>query len=143
MCILMVMLACTRNTPHTNIDVSTRNTLSILEKLIQEMSLYYGTCSRIKTTPLCFGYVIHVRTIILIYLLSCPPTLIAQGIASYALLLAMTVLTFAILTVDELAADCENPFGVSLLKKEAFKKLLKRERSPCRGHLSHILVFSL
>ena len=83
------------------------------------MSLYYGTCSRIKTTPLCFGYVIHVRTIILIYLLSCPPTLIAQGIASYALLLAMTVLTFAILTVDELAADCENPFGVSLLKKEA------------------------
>ena len=102
---------------HTNIDASIRHTLSILENLIQEMSLFYGTCSRIKTTPLCFGYVIHVRTIILIYLISCPPTLIAQGIASYALLLAMTVLTFAILTVDELAADCENPFGVSFMKK--------------------------
>ena len=48
---------------------------------------------------------------ILLYLLLAPPMLVAQGIATYLLLPVMFVVSFAVLTVDELSAETETPFG--------------------------------
>ncbi|EJK59935.1 hypothetical protein THAOC_19789 [Thalassiosira oceanica] len=71
----------------------------------------YGTMERISLTPLPMLYVVHLRSMTLLYL-------VLQNLSSVAKhgwtsLLLLLLLNWALLGVEACAVECEKPFGIS------------------------------
>jgi len=68
-----------------------------------------GTCERIRNQPIPLSYTLHLRFILLLWLMLYPLHLIAPY-GWYSVLLA-TLVDFAVLGIDAMACEIENPFG--------------------------------
>ena len=68
-----------------------------------------GGCDRIRRTPIPLAYAIHLKQLLLLYCLSLP----FQFVANFNLFtgLAVAVISFALLGIEEVAIEIENPFG--------------------------------
>ncbi len=66
-------------------------------------------CERIDSTPLPKAYSIHLKHLLLIYCLSLPFTLVAE--LYWLSVPAVGVITFALLGIEEIGLEIENPFG--------------------------------
>lgn len=66
-------------------------------------------CDRIISTPLPKAYSIHLKHLLLIYCLSLPFTLVAE--LHWLTVPAVGVITFALLGIEEIGLEIENPFG--------------------------------
>ena len=81
----------------------------ILENKISELTDILGACERIKNTPIPFGYAIHLKRILLIYLLSLPFAFI-ESIGWWSIPVAMIVF-YTMIGIELIAEEIEDPFG--------------------------------
>jgi putative membrane protein len=84
----------------------------ILENKISELTDILGACERIKNTPIPFGYAIHLKRILLIYLLSLPFAFI-ESIGWWSIPVAMIVF-YTMIGIELIAEEIEDPFGTDV-----------------------------
>ena len=86
--------------------------LCALQESIQTMVMVAGVCSRIKSTPLLFGIASYFRFILLLFCTGLPWVMFALK-AEWPVVIGGTIfVTYAFLSLDEIAVDCEEPFGL-------------------------------
>jgi len=82
---------------------------SQMNDLINQLTLGMGSCERILTTPLPRPYAIHLKHLLLIYFALLPFKLV--GMFHLATPIAVALLAFALLGIEEVGREIENPFG--------------------------------
>lgn len=82
---------------------------SQLNDLLNKLTLSMGSCERILTTPLPRPYAIHLKHLLLLYFLLVPFKLV--GTLHWLTPIAVGVIAFALLGIDEVGREIENPFG--------------------------------
>ena len=80
-----------------------------LETLIASLIDHQGACERILKTPVPFTYTVHVRQLLLIYIMSLPLVLIPM--MGWLSVLSVTVIGFGLLGIEEAGLEIEDPFG--------------------------------
>jgi putative membrane protein len=88
------------------LDVSTGRMLeSFVCGLVENLS----GCERIRTTPIPFSYAASIKQLLTVYLLTLPFVLLPRmdGLG----VLAMTLITFGLISIEQAGLDIENPFG--------------------------------
>lgn len=86
--------------------------LIILENEIEKLSNILGACERIKNTPIPFGYSIHLKRILLIYLITLPFGFI-QDMNWWCIPLMMMVF-FTMIGIELIGEEIEDPFGTDV-----------------------------
>jgi putative membrane protein len=81
----------------------------ILENKISELTDILGACERIKNTPIPFGYAIHLKRILLIYLITLPFAFV-ESIGWWSIPVAMIVF-YTMIGIELIAEEIEDPFG--------------------------------
>lgn len=82
---------------------------SQMNDLINKLTLGMGSCERILTTPLPRPYAIHLKHLLLIYFALLPFKLV--GMFHLMTPIAVALLAFALLGIEEVGREIENPFG--------------------------------
>ncbi|MEL7038266.1 MAG: bestrophin family ion channel [Cyanobacteria bacterium J06592_8] len=77
----------------------------LIDKILEAMI----ACDRITSSPLPKAYSIHLKHLLLIYCSSLPFTLVDE--LSWLTVPAVGVITFALLGIEEIGLEIENPFG--------------------------------
>jgi putative membrane protein len=80
-----------------------------MEALIAELMDHQGACERILNTPVPFAHAVHVRQLLLIYLISLPLVLIP--LMGWTSLFVISVLGLGMLGIEEAGIEIEDPFG--------------------------------
>jgi putative membrane protein len=78
---------------------------TILRSLVEAL----GTCERIRTTPIPFAYVVHLRRALFLYLLTLPFALVDPF--GWSTIVYTTLISYILLGIDEIGVEIENPFG--------------------------------
>lgn len=86
--------------------------LIILEDEVSNLMDILGACERIRNTPIPFGYSIHLKRILLIYLLTLPFGFI-QTMGWYSIPFLMMVF-YTMVGIELMAEEIEEPFGTDL-----------------------------
>jgi putative membrane protein len=86
--------------------------LIILENEIEKLSNILGACERIRNTPIPFGYSIHLKRILLIYLLTLPFGFIRE--MSWWCIPLMMMVFFTMIGIELIGEEIEDPFGVDV-----------------------------
>ena len=68
-----------------------------------------GGCEGIKETPIPVAFVVHMRALMVLWLITLPMTL--AHLMGWTTIVVSFVVTFAILGIDAMAVEIENPFG--------------------------------
>jgi len=68
-----------------------------------------GGCERILRTPIPFAYAVHIKQLLLLYLVSLPFILIGE--LSWASIPTVAVIAFGLLGIEEAGVEIEDPFG--------------------------------
>ena len=84
----------------------------VLENEIEKLSNILGACERIRNTPIPFGYSIHLKRILLIYLITLPFGFI-QDMSWWCIPLMMMVF-FTMIGIELIGEEIEDPFGVDV-----------------------------
>ena len=94
----------------TPISVATSYTqiLDTLEQNVNGLILHLGALERIRSTPLPLVYVSHLRTFLLIFLISLP--YVWENTLGYATIPIVAVTAFALLGLEGAAQEVESPF---------------------------------
>ncbi len=122
---------------HANGEISNADFIN-LAPLHKSLLDILGACERIKKTPIPFSYAVYLKIFITIYV-SLLPFVLAGGFAWLAVPLGMFI-TFALLGVELLGEEIEDPFGLDCndlptgdiahtIKKNVFEILEDRVRS--------------
>ncbi|MGA1603106.1 MAG: bestrophin family protein [Prochlorothrix sp.] len=82
---------------------------SQMNEVVNQMTLGMGSCERILTTPLPRPYAIHLKHLLLIYFALVPFKLV--GMFHLLTPIAVALLAFALLGIEEVGREIENPFG--------------------------------
>ena len=69
----------------------------------------FGVCERIRSTPMTFGYVASLRSVLMLWLLTFPLSLV--GSYGWIAPAALLVITYIFLTIEQMAVEIEQPFG--------------------------------
>lgn len=80
-----------------------------LERYVGQLIDEQGVCERIRNTPMPFAYVVTVRQLLLVYLLTLPFVLIGE--LGFWAIPAAVIITFALLSIEEVGVQIEDPFG--------------------------------
>jgi len=83
--------------------------LQLMDNNITTFQDTLGGCERIKKTPIPVCFVVHMRAFMVLWLATLPLTL-AQALGWTSVAIALIV-AFAILGIDAMAVEIENPFG--------------------------------
>lgn len=83
--------------------------LIILEKEVEKLSNIQGACERIRNTPIPFGYTIHLKRILLIYLITLPFSFV-ESLDWFCTPLMMMVF-FTMIGIELIGEEIEDPFG--------------------------------
>ena len=83
--------------------------LLVLENEIEKLSNIQGACERIRNTPIPFGYAIHLKRILLIYLITLPFGFI-KSLQWWSIPLMMLVF-FTMVGIELIGEEIEDPFG--------------------------------
>ena len=94
----------------TPISIATSYTqiLDTLEQNVNGLILHLGALERIRSTPLPLVYVSHLRTFLLIFLISLP--YVWENTLGYATIPIVAVTAFALLGLEGAAQEVESPF---------------------------------
>ncbi len=68
-----------------------------------------GACERILRTPMPFAYVVHIRQLLILYLVSLPFVLV--GPLGWSAPVAVAFIAFGLLGIEEIGVEIEDPFG--------------------------------
>ncbi|MGB0561856.1 MAG: bestrophin family protein [Spirulinaceae cyanobacterium] len=80
-----------------------------LSAIIDRLTLSMGGCERILTTPLPLPYAIHLKHLLFLYFLIIPFRFV--GTFTWGTPIAVGVISFALLGIEEIGLEIENPFG--------------------------------
>mmetsp|Transcript_23807 Transcript_23807/g.34127 ORF Transcript_23807/g.34127 Transcript_23807/m.34127 type:complete len:419 (+) Transcript_23807:21-1277(+) len=80
-----------------------------IESLVNSLIQNIGSMERIRNTPLPVIYTTHLRTYLLLYLLTLPYLYGHSG--GYLTVVAVFLTSFGLLGIDGAAAECESPFS--------------------------------
>ena len=83
--------------------------LLVLENEIEKLSNIQGACERIRNTPIPFVYAIHLKRILLIYLITLPFGFI-KSLQWWSIPLMMLVF-FTMIGIELIGEEIEDPFG--------------------------------
>lgn len=97
----------TNDTP-AGLGIAYSSALRMMEKLIHVLIDKMGGLERVSSTPLPIVFVTHLRTFLLIYLLSLPYLHGHQW--GWGTIPIVTITAYALLGVDAAASECEAPF---------------------------------
>lgn len=86
--------------------------LIVLEKEVSSLANILGACERIKNTPIPFGYSIHLKRILLIYLIALPFGFI-KSMEWYSIPF-MIMVFYTMIGLELIAEEIEEPFGNDL-----------------------------
>lgn len=86
--------------------------LLVLEDEISNLMDIQGACERIRNTPIPFGYTIHLKRILLIYLITLPFGFI-KTMGWYSIPFMMMVF-YTMVGIELMAEEIEEPFGTDL-----------------------------
>ena len=82
---------------------------SVFSKSLDELQETLRALERIRTTPLPFAYVNQLKVFMLVYFLTLPVVLIPAF--GYATIVAMIVIIYALVGIEEIGIEIEDPFG--------------------------------
>ena len=83
--------------------------LAAMHKLLDRMVNNLGACERVIKTPVPLAYALHLRELVLIYCLTLPFQMVGAFFWLTAPIVAL--ISFALLGLEELNREMENPFG--------------------------------
>lgn len=83
--------------------------LTAMQELLDNLSAGLAACERILRTPIPLAYAIHLRQLLLIYCLALPFQLVKT--LTWKTGLAVGLISFALLGIEEIGVEIENPFG--------------------------------
>lgn len=86
--------------------------LIILENEIEKLSNIQGACERIRNTPIPFGYTIHLKRILLIYLFTLPFAFIKH--MEWWCTPLMMMVFFTMIGIELIGEEIEDPFGTDI-----------------------------
>jgi putative membrane protein len=80
-----------------------------LESSVSAMLDNQGGCERILKTPIPFAYAVHIKQLLMLYLLTLPLVLVPM--MDWSAILAVGVIAFGLLGIEEAGVEIEDPFG--------------------------------
>lgn len=80
-----------------------------LSDILDRLTLSMGSCERILTTPMPRPYAIHLKHLLLLYFVLVPFKLVGE--LHWITPIAVGVIAFALLGIEEVGREIENPFG--------------------------------
>lgn len=83
--------------------------LIVLENEIEKLSNIQGACERIRNTPMPFGYAVHLKRILLFYLMTLPFGFV-KTLGWWSIPL-MTMVFFTMIGIELIGEEIEDPFG--------------------------------
>lgn len=90
----------------------TGDQLFILDKELKEFVDILGACERIKNTPIPYNYSMYIKQFIFIYLITLPLGFVTTS--GYLTIPIVTLVTFVLLSVELIAEEIEDPFGLDI-----------------------------
>jgi putative membrane protein len=98
-----------------------------MEDLMASLVDCQGACERILKTPLPFAYVVMIKQLILVYLLSLP--FAVGNVSGWWSPLLMAIVALALYGIEEASVEIEDPFGrgENCLDMEAFTMRIARD----------------
>jgi putative membrane protein len=98
-----------------------------LDGLVTDIMNNQGACERILRTPMPFGYVVHIRQLLTIYLLSLPWVLVEK--LGWWSIPTAALIAFGLIGIEEIGVEIEDPFGTDPndLPVEAMCATVKRD----------------
>jgi len=81
-----------------------------LEAHIAQLADAQGALERIKDTPIPFAYAVHTHQFLMLYLITLPFTMVVTY--QYYALVAVFIVSFGLLGIDEAGVEIEDPFGL-------------------------------
>lgn len=97
-----------------------------IDRNVQLLIDYIGACERIRSTPLPFAYVVHLRRALLLYCYSLPFVLLHQ--MGWWTIPATFLVAYFFFGIEEIGVEIEDPFGVddNDLPLDRFVEMLER-----------------
>ncbi len=86
--------------------------LFIIDKELKEFVDILGACERIKNTPIPYNYSMYIKQFIFIYLITLPMAFVTTS--GYLTVPIVTLITFVLLSVELIAEEIEDPFGLDI-----------------------------
>lgn len=83
--------------------------LGMLDQNVQQLIDYVGACERIRSTPLPFAYVVHLRRALILYCYSLPFALVDQF--GWGAVVDVFVISYVFFGIEEIGVEIEGPFG--------------------------------
>jgi putative membrane protein len=80
-----------------------------LDSKIMDLVDYQGACERILKTPIPFTYAVHIKHLLLLYLLTLPVVLVPR--MDWLAIPAVILISFGLLGIEEAGIEIEDPFG--------------------------------
>jgi ion channel-forming bestrophin family protein len=84
-------------------------TAQSLEAMVRGLLDHQGGCERILRTPIPFAYAVHIRQMLLVYLVTLPFALAAD--MGWATIPTVAVVAFGMIGIEEAGNEIEDPFG--------------------------------
>lgn len=80
-----------------------------IEGGVTRMIDHFGSCERIRKTPMPFAYVVQLRTVLVVFVLTLPFALVDSF--GWSSILYNALIAFVLLGIEEIGVEIENPFG--------------------------------
>lgn len=90
----------------------TGDQLFLVDKELKEFTDIMGACERIKNTPIPYNYSMYIKQFIFIYLITLPFAFVTTS--GYITIPIVTLVTFVLLSVELIAEEIEDPFGLDI-----------------------------
>lgn len=90
------------------LSVAYTSEMRLMDSQINDLIVQMGGLERVRSTPLPIIYVTHLRTFLMVYLLSMP--YMYGHLWGFGTIPAVVVTSFILLGIDNSAAECESPF---------------------------------
>jgi putative membrane protein len=95
-----------RQLAERKLDIAAAQTL---EESVRTLLDNQGGCERILRTPIPFAYAVHIKQLLLVYLITLPFVLV--GPMSWLAIPTVVVISFGLLGIEEAGVEIEDPFG--------------------------------
>jgi len=93
-------------------ELLTRPVVRDINPAILKLSQYTGDCSRIRYTQVPYGYFLHIRGVLVIYLMFLPLMLMGiPDISWEAVILYLVLISYSYAGLEGMATEILNPFG--------------------------------
>jgi putative membrane protein len=84
-------------------------TAQMLEAHVRSLLDFQGGCERILRTPIPFAYAVHIKQLLMLYLVTLPFILV--GDLGWVAIPTVAAIAFGLLGIEEAGVEIEDPFG--------------------------------